>query len=89
MRKVNLGNAGESVADYARSARNDPVVFVEHGKPVAALISLENVDWETVALGTSAEFMQMINEAREQIRKEGGIPHDDVLKMYDVRGCAE
>jgi PHD/YefM family antitoxin component YafN of YafNO toxin-antitoxin module len=73
MTVVETKEAKESVAKYATQSRGSPVVFTRKGKPVAALMDLHNVDWETLSLSLNPEFIGMIEESRRRHRQEGGI----------------
>jgi PHD/YefM family antitoxin component YafN of YafNO toxin-antitoxin module len=46
---------------------DEPIILLVEDKPVAALVSLKNVDQESLALSTSPEFLRLMQEAREEI----------------------
>ncbi len=50
------------MADYTRDLDDFPVL-TSNSKPVAAIVSLKNVDPESLALSTNAEFMEIIEQA--------------------------
>ena len=50
MKVIRIEDAKSSLADYA-SESEEAVVVTVNGKPVAALMPLENADLETVSLG--------------------------------------
>ena len=50
MKTLGLANATAPLAEYARDVAKEMVILTEDGKPVAALVSIENADWETVVL---------------------------------------
>ncbi len=53
------------MADYTRDLDDFPVL-TSNSKPVAAIVSLKNVDPESLALSTNAEFMEIIEQARRE-----------------------
>lgn len=55
------------------------------GKPIAALVSLENADLETVALGTNRKFLALIERSRARHREEGGISADEMRRRLGVK----
>ena len=65
MKAIEISTASGSLAEYA-SELDDFVVLTSNSKPVAAIVSLKNVDPESLALTTNAEFMQIIAAAREE-----------------------
>ena len=50
MKTLEIENATASLADYVRN--KEPVIVSRKGKPVAALVPIENADWETASLST-------------------------------------
>jgi antitoxin (DNA-binding transcriptional repressor) of toxin-antitoxin stability system len=71
--KIDMINATESLATYVRKADAGPVVITDEGRPVAALVILENADLETVALSTDPEFLDLIQSSRARHAHEGGL----------------
>jgi len=80
MKTVNLARAKASLADYARQAAQEPVVVTSRGRPVAALVPIENADIETVALSTNAEFVALIERSRVRQSREGGVTADEMRR---------
>ncbi|MBI3409692.1 MAG: hypothetical protein HY040_15230 [Planctomycetes bacterium] len=72
MKLVDKKKATATLAAYAEQLASGPVVLTERGKPVAALVALENVDLETVLLSTNPRFMELIERSRRRVRAEGG-----------------
>lgn len=56
MKTVEISTASRSLAEYANELGDDFVVLTSNSKPVAAIVSLKNVDPESLALSTNAEF---------------------------------
>ncbi len=73
MRTLELDEANERLADYVRNVGSEPVVVTIDGKPVAALVAIENADLETVTLSTSPGFLALIERSRARQTAEGGI----------------
>ena len=63
MKAIEISTASRPLADYA-SELDDFVVLTSDNKPVAAIVSLKNVDPESLALSTNAEFMEIVAKAR-------------------------
>jgi hypothetical protein len=68
MRAIKLPKELERLLDVAESSKEEILVFTDEKRPVAALVSLRKVDWESFALGTNPEFLKIIETARKQIR---------------------
>ncbi len=64
MKTVEMSRATRELADYARDVENGPVVVTHHGRPVAALMPIENANRETAALSTNPQFITLIERSR-------------------------
>ena len=71
MKVIERTDATASLAEYAADIGNEPLVVTSHGRPVAALVPIENADMETVALSTNREFLDLIERSRARVRAEG------------------
>lgn len=84
MKTIELVNATESLAKYADKLGNEPVILTSGGKPVAALVSLENVDLETISLSTNPQFVELIEQARARHKHEGGISAEEMRRRLNL-----
>ena len=73
MKKLELSEATDSLAKYAQAIENEPVIVTDNGRPVAALLPIENADWETVTLSSDPRFLALIERSRTRQHAEGGI----------------
>ncbi len=73
MKTLDMAQATAPLADYARKVRREPVIVTQRGRPVAALMPIENADQETVTLSTHPRFLALIERARRRHKAEGGI----------------
>lgn len=83
VKKVEVTDATESLATYVRKADAGPVVVTEAGRPVAALILLENTDLETVALSTDPEFLEIIQRSRTRHAQERGLSSAEMRRRLN------
>lgn len=84
MKTLELADATAPLADYTRGLRKEPVVVLRKGKPVAALMPIENADRETVALSTNPEFLALIERSRRRHKTEGGISSEEMRRRLGV-----
>jgi prevent-host-death family protein len=84
MKTIELTKATATLAEYADKLGSEPVILTSNGKPVAALISLENMDLETIALSTDPQFLELIEHARTQHKSEGGIPAKEMRRRLGL-----
>ena len=82
MKFIEQADATAPLADYAAAIGAGPLVVTNHGQPVAALVPIENADVETVALGTSPEFLGLIERSRARTRAEGGISSAEMRRRF-------
>ncbi|HUT34632.1 MAG TPA: type II toxin-antitoxin system prevent-host-death family antitoxin [Planctomycetota bacterium] len=84
MKTVEMDEAKGTLAEYARGLRREPVILTRRGKPVAALVSVEDEDWESISLSTNPEFMAIIERSRRRHAAEGGIPIAEVRRRLGL-----
>ena len=63
MRTLELSAASKSLVEYAKKLEG-AVVLTRRNKPIAALVSLKNIDRETLSLSSHPEFLEIIARAR-------------------------
>ena len=68
MKAMKLPKELQSFLEVAETTEEETLVFTEKKRPVAALVSLRNVDRESLALSTNPEFLRIIVTARKEIR---------------------
>ena len=84
MKVIRIEDAKRSLAEYAAESE-EAVVVTSDGKPVAALMPLEDADMETISLSTNPKFMRIIERSRKRQRKEGSISGDEMRRRLGIR----
>lgn len=84
MKTVKLNDAKQSLASYAKKVGKEPLVFVRRGKPVVALVNIEDSDWESISIANNPKFLKIIDASRERQRREGGITSDELRKRLGL-----
>ena len=82
MRVVEKEEATGTLADYASEIQDGPVVVTDHGRPVAALVPIENADLETVSLSTNRQFLDLIERSRSRVRDEGAVSGEEMRRRF-------
>jgi len=80
MKTLELVQATAPLVEYAQQLSREPVILTVDGKPVAALMSIEHTDWETVALSTHPQFLALIERSRARQKAEGGISSTEMRR---------
>ena len=81
MKVIEKADATATLAEYAEAVQSGPVIVTSQGRPVAALVPIENADLETVSLSTNRQFIDLIQRSRARVRAEGGIPSEEVRRQ--------
>ncbi len=85
MKSLGIKQATAPLAEYVRAVGDGPVIVSVKGKPVAALISLANTDWETVRLSSHPAFLALIQRSRARQKKEGGISSSELRRRLGIQ----
>ena len=73
-----------SLRNYAERVKDAPIVILDHGRPVAALLPLDNTDIETATLSTNPKFLALIERSRHRQTTEGGISSQEMRKRLGI-----
>ena len=84
MKRVEMAEAIAPLAEYARAVSKEPLIISVDGKPVAALVSIEYADIETVTLGTHPQFLALIERSRARQQVEGGISSEEICRRLRI-----
>jgi prevent-host-death family protein len=85
MKTVELTKATRPLGDYAAEVSAGPLLVTRRGKPLAALVSMEGIDPESLAVSVNPEFVSIIQQARAS-RAKGTIPAAEMRRRLGVRG---
>ena len=84
MKTLEMAKATATLAEYAREVAVEPVIITVDGKPVAALVAIENTDLEAVSLSTNPKFLAIIERSRARHQAEGGIPSEEMRRRLGL-----
>ena len=79
MKTLELRKASRTLADYAANLGAESIVVTSNKKPVAALVSLRDVDRESLSLSLDPAFLRIIRRARAEVRR------GDVYSLEQVK----
>jgi hypothetical protein len=83
MKKIELTDATKPLADYVKETDGMSIVIIYTGVALAALVPLDNADYETVSLSTNPGFIAMLVRSRARGREEGGFSTAEMRKMIE------
>ncbi len=85
MKTIEMNEAKATLAEYVKEAANEPVIVTEKGKPIAALVPVDNADMETIALSNNPEFIAIIERSRRRQKVEGGISSKEMPRRLGLK----
>jgi prevent-host-death family protein len=80
MKAVELTDAAAPLSTYAKAARRGPVILTRRGRAVAAVVAIDDQDWEDLRVSTSPAFAAIIARSEARYRREGGISLDELRR---------
>lgn len=85
MKTLDVNEAIAHLAEYAQDVDKETVILTLDGHPVAALLPIKDVDWETIALSTNPEFQAILARSRARLKAEGGIASEEMSRLLGVK----
>ena len=85
MKALEIRRATAPLAEYVRKVSKEPVIVSKGGEPVAALVAIQNADWETAQLSTHPQFLALIQRSRRRQEREGGISSREMRRRLGLR----
>jgi prevent-host-death family protein len=85
MKIASVADVKAHLSAYLKESENGPVIITRNGKPAAILLNVVDEDeLEGLLLAYSPKFRAILQAAREDIRKTGGIPQDEFWSQVDA-----
>lgn len=84
MKVLEISKATASLTDYANEVSNEPMVLTANGKPIAALLSIDDDDVESLSLSSNPEFLAILAESRARLKAEGGVSSQEMRRRLGL-----
>lgn len=88
MKVIEMSDATGALADYAKDLVREPIILTSDGNPIAALLSISEVDLETISLRNNPEFLTILEQSRARLKEEGGISGEEMRRRLGLRPAA-
>ena len=88
MKTLEMSKATAPLAEYAQEVSKEPVILTVGGRPIAALVPIENADLETVTLSTNSQFLALIERSRVRQKAERGVSSTEMRRRLGLKGTA-
>jgi len=82
VRSVDISQATQALSEYAREAKNETVVVTRRGKPIAAVVPVDEEAWEDFRVSTHPDFAEIIARSEERYRREGAISLTELRRRH-------
>lgn len=86
MKTLEMVRATAPLATYAQDVDVDKqtMILTVEGRPVVALVPIENADMETVTLSTHPHFLALIERSRAHQEDQGGVSSDEMRRRFGL-----
>jgi hypothetical protein len=71
-------------ASSEETASSSAMIITFRGVALAALIPLDNINYETVSLSTNPEFIEILEQSRKRVSEEGGISSEEMRQFFEA-----
>lgn len=73
MKKIEVNQATNSLGQYVRELEEEPLVLIQDGHPIAALLPIDDADLEIMTLRSSPRFQELIEHSRQEHRNGASV----------------
>jgi PHD/YefM family antitoxin component YafN of YafNO toxin-antitoxin module len=87
MKTLEIALASKPLYEYAKELRDDIIVLTSDNEPIAAVVSLKNldsVDLEWLSLSTNPEFMEIIDKSRKELRSGKKLSLEEMEREFQL-----
>jgi antitoxin (DNA-binding transcriptional repressor) of toxin-antitoxin stability system len=84
MKTIDIRQATDQLHAIARGDISEPTLVTIDGRPVAALLPLDELDRENLSLAKNRDFRRMLDRSRRQVQESGGVSMDDVRRELGI-----
>jgi len=86
MKIASVADVKAHFSTFLKDSKKGPVVVTRNGRPAAVLLSVEDEDeLDRLTMAYSPKLQKILTLARQQIKEQGGIAHDDFWKEAEAK----
>ena len=74
MKRLPIQEAQTDLARLIDGVRQEPIALTRRGKVCAAIVAMDESDFEAYSLAHNPKFVELIQRSRERARREGTVP---------------
>ena len=80
MKTLAISKATKPLYEYTKKLKDELLILTSNGRPVVAIVSLKNVDLESLSLCTNLDFMEIIEISRKEFKKGKKLSLEEMQK---------
>jgi PHD/YefM family antitoxin component YafN of YafNO toxin-antitoxin module len=84
MKSLELSGSDKRLTEYIQTNSEEPLILTLEGRPVAAVVSLEEVDLESIALANNPYFQEIIESSIKSIETGPNLTIDQMREKYNI-----
>ncbi len=69
MKTVEMPASNRQLRKMVDEAQGEAILLLADGKPVAALVGVEDLDLETLSLGTNPKFLRILRRSFSELKR--------------------
>ena len=81
---IDMTEANHPLADDIQHSESEPTVVMREGKPRAVVVSIDDVDMESLSLSSNPQFLAIIERARATHTPGTGMRSNEVRKRLGL-----
>ena len=85
MRFANVRELKNKTSEILRKAEKETVIITNRGKPRAVVMAISEDDFEDYLLEHSPQLLDILEEAKEEYMRKGGVKLEDYLSARRKR----
>jgi hypothetical protein len=82
---IDITEATHPLSEYIQDVGTEPTVVTREGKAIAVVVSIEDVDMESLSLSINPDFLAIIERSRVSHKPGTGMSSDEVRKHLGVK----
>jgi len=88
MKPIDIADATDPLSKFAARAAREAIVVTRRGKPLAAVIPVDDADYESLSLSTNPRFLEILARSRAKLERDGGIPIEEMYRRLGIARSA-
>lgn len=80
MKTLAISKATKPLSEFIKKLKDELLILTSNGRPVAAIVSLQNVDLESLSLCINPDFREIIEKSRKEFKKGKKLSMEEMQK---------